>query len=100
MPNTSSSSHAWIAGAVIGAIAGLAIILGILFYFWKRHKRTKQVAEYDSAYGKAQLESDTNCIHELDSVPIGGELPANEAPANEVPANEAPAVELQAKNEV
>ncbi|PON21211.1 hypothetical protein TGAM01_v209937 [Trichoderma gamsii] len=95
---TSSQNHAWIAGAVIAPIAILAII-SLSFCLRKRHKRTKKQTEYDidSTYGKAQLESDTNGIHELDSTPIRGEMPANEAPANEKPANEAPAVELASK---
>jgi beta-lactamase regulating signal transducer with metallopeptidase domain len=95
---TSAPNHAWIAGAVIAPLAILAILL-LSFYLWKRHKRTKKHTEYDldSTYGKAQLDSDTNGIHELDSTPIRGEMPANEAPANEKPANEAPAVELTSK---
>lgn len=96
LPTTgSSSNHAWIAGAVIGPIAGLAIIFGVLFFFWKRQKRVKQI-EYNSTDGKAQLESDINGIYELDSTPIRGEMPANEAPANEAAANEAPATEVPA----
>ncbi|EHK51035.1 uncharacterized protein TrAtP1_009920 [Trichoderma atroviride] len=100
LQTTPSPNHAWIAGAVIGPLAILAI-LSLSFYLWKRHKRTnKQLDDdRDSTYGKAQLESATNGIHELDSTPIRGEMPANEAPANEVPANEAPAVELQARHE-
>ncbi|KAK1240332.1 hypothetical protein MKX08_007774 [Trichoderma sp. CBMAI-0020] len=97
--NTSSPNHAWIAGAVIAPLAILAT-LSLSFYLWKRHSRTNKQLDDDDrdpTYGKAQLESATNGIHELDSTPIRGEMPANEAPANEVPANEAPAVELQAK---
>lgn len=104
-PQTASSpSHAWIAGAVIGPIALFAIIL-LSFCLWKRRKQTEKQIEkqtdddHDSTYGKAQLEFDTNGIHELDSTPIRGEMPVNEAPASEVPANEAPAVELQARHE-
>ncbi|KAL6894945.1 hypothetical protein GGI43DRAFT_429061 [Trichoderma evansii] len=106
---TSSQGHRQTSGAVIGPITGLAITFGALFFFLKRHKRVKQV-EYDSADGKAQLESDINGIYELDSAPIRGEMPANEAPANEIPANEAPAneapaneapaVELQARKDM
>ncbi|KAM0455011.1 hypothetical protein ACHAPV_007898 [Trichoderma viride] len=79
----------------------ILVIFSLSFYLWKRHKQTKKQTDYDydSTYGKSQLESDTNGIHELDSTPIRGEMPANEAPANEVPANEAPAVELQARHE-
>lgn len=100
-PQTASSpNHSWIAGAVIGPLAIVAIIV-LSFFLWKRHKRTKKQTDYDhgSAYGKAQLESDTNVFHELDSVPIRGEMPADEAPAKEVPENEVPAVELQARHE-
>ncbi|KAM0471625.1 hypothetical protein ACHAPX_009282 [Trichoderma viride] len=95
---SSTSSSIQSAGAVIAPLAILAILL-LSFYLWKRHKRTKKHTEYDldSTYGKAQLDSDTNGIHELDSTPIRGEMPANEAPANEKPANEAPAVELTSK---
>ena len=40
-PSSSSSSKAWIAGPVIGGIAGLAAIAGLLFYLRRRRQATQ-----------------------------------------------------------
>ncbi|KAI9666568.1 MAG: hypothetical protein M1821_004504 [Bathelium mastoideum] len=46
--SSSSSSHAWIAGPVVGGIVGLAAIAGVLFWLQRRRRRA-QSTHYDLA---------------------------------------------------
>lgn len=95
-------SHAWIAGPIVGSIAGLAFALGVSLYFWRRRQRRQaKPNDFDPLHDKAQLHSDcipkpeldayTNTIHELDAQP---------APKRtEMPVNEVPTAELQTRDE-
>lgn len=40
---SSQSSSAWIAGPVIGALAGGAILVGLAFWIWHLHRRLAQI---------------------------------------------------------
>ncbi|KAL7937688.1 hypothetical protein V8C35DRAFT_293249 [Trichoderma chlorosporum] len=97
------SSHAWIAGPILGSIIGLAVICGILFYLWRRHgqanRATHNATNYDAPYDKAQLHSD--CIPKPEPQPVAiHELDSNAmCPRAEMSVNEAPAVELPVRNE-
>ena len=100
-----SESHTWIAGPIVGSVAGLALILGGLFYFWLRQRKAKGMGIEpdgpDPTFGKPQLHSDCiskpetkthaelhpECIHEIHGSPC---LHQAEKPANEVPAQELP----------
>lgn len=93
-------SRAWIAGPIVGSIVGLAIVLGVLFYLWRRH-RLSRPNTLDPMCDKAQLHSDcipkpeldaqTNTIHEIDTQPA--------PPRAEIPVNEANTAELQTRDE-
>ena len=93
-----STSHAWIAGAVIGPIALVIVIGAIALFMRRRGKRNRSaVVEGDDTKktddifkDKPQLHSDSLVRHELD-----GERPSNQTP--ELPVVES-AVELAARS--
>jgi hypothetical protein len=67
-PTVHKKSQAWIAGAVIGPLAGLAL-LGALFFLWKRKSRNTPVAgaaggheptAHNESYTKAQMAQQGN----------------------------------------
>ncbi|KAJ4388129.1 hypothetical protein N0V93_008734 [Gnomoniopsis smithogilvyi] len=93
---TSTSSHptskAWIAGAVVGAIAGTALLAMGALLFWRRRKRrgldekpTLRDADGDKTWGKAQLHGESLAVpaprlYELDGEHHSRELPVVEYP--------------------
>jgi hypothetical protein len=94
-------SHAWIAGPIVGSIVGLAILIGILYYVWRRRHRPIKLDTFVPMYDKAQLHSDcipkpeldaqANTIHEMDAQPA--------SPRHEMPVHGATAAELQTRDE-
>jgi LPXTG-motif cell wall-anchored protein len=94
-PNPDSSSdQAWIAGPVVGGVAGLALVLGIGFWLYRRRKRQRQpstitddVPELNPKPTPQQLESTETPKpkHEL----VGSEgIHSAEMPANEPAGHE------------
>lgn len=53
-PKASSSSHAWVAGPVIGAIVGVTLLILALLYFIR--KKRPKVQETEKHEDKAQLD--------------------------------------------
>ncbi|VUC21195.1 unnamed protein product [Clonostachys rosea] len=96
------SSNAWIAGPVVGGIAGLGIAILAGLWFWRRRSRRPSPAlEDEEHFDKAQLHSDCipkpmheaadGAIHEMQaSLPlkITAEKAANEPPCYELPADD------------
>lgn len=106
-------NRAWIAGVVVAAFITIAIPVGILFCYWRRHKRRPKRNSCDAAPDKTQLQSDcllktmpeadTNGIYELyvRPTPLGAEMPANEVATREVSVrDETTAVELDMTREL
>lgn len=101
----SSGNNAWVAGAVLGPVAGLALvaILAVLFYRRRQKRLSNDSSSNNELDPKPQLHSDcisatgqpgnvriqeassTGAIHEVEgSNSWPGELKANEAPAKEL----------------
>jgi hypothetical protein len=85
---SNSSDTAWIAGPVIGSVFGLAVILGMLF-FWRRRRRSQAAAHASSELDaeKPPAEMSHQVAYEMEgSSPIDlyVEKPANEYPGKEL----------------
>ena len=81
-----TTNKAWIAGPVIGAVVGLALILGIIFLL-RRRKQGPLAAALEPEAEKVPKELQAETIHEMEgSSPIDlfVEKPANEFPAKEL----------------
>lgn len=102
-PGSGSSdpdSQAWIAGPVVGSVAGVAIIVIAVLFIRKRHKR-RQAAEATAddykggtaLYDKPELPAEGIIRHELDAQPVvetTGKSPPQELHSGEIselPAN-------------
>ncbi|KFY36243.1 hypothetical protein V494_05188 [Pseudogymnoascus sp. VKM F-4513 (FW-928)] len=107
-PHSSTTSKAWIAGPVLGAIAVVALILGLLFYMRRRGRKTNITRdEFGSPYEKAELHADdvkkpvyeaaTHDIHEIEGSSHYLAQKLVEKPANETPAIELETVEAKEK---
>ncbi|CAI6014732.1 unnamed protein product [Clonostachys chloroleuca] len=96
-----SESNAWIAGPVVGGVAGLGIAIFAALWFWRRRsRRTTPVPEDGEHYEKAQLHSDCipkpvleaadGAIHEMQgsSPQKAAEKAANEPPCYELPTGD------------
>lgn len=91
------ASKAWIAGAVIGPIVVLALVLGSIIFLPRRSAGSKTNSQ-DQTYEKAQLHADSlpgpahnaadpdpGIVHEMPGTPSrAAEKPANEPPAHEL----------------
>ncbi|KAF2666097.1 hypothetical protein BT63DRAFT_427892 [Microthyrium microscopicum] len=83
--NKSSGSKAWIAGAVVGPIVGLALLVGLIFFCMRRNKKKKAVAaaptqdttqyggpnQYGSQYGSPNQQYPSPHDAKLAPVPYG-----------------------------
>jgi hypothetical protein len=95
-----SGTSAWLAGPIVGAIGGAALLFGGVAYFYRRHRprRTVDVVEplalepddLAVAFDKAQLHSE--CMPRPVPQELEGSFPApvSELNVNEVPAHEMP----------
>ncbi|EFY86232.1 hypothetical protein MAC_07755 [Metarhizium acridum CQMa 102] len=93
----SSGNKAWIAGAVIGSIVALALIIGTII-FLRRRSADRTAKSQDQTYEKAQLHADSlpgpgrkaadpdsGIVHEMPGTPSrAAEKPANEPAAHEL----------------
>lgn len=85
-------------------MVGSAIILGALFYFWRKRTKTNKLGDSDPTLDKPQLHGDSvpKPLHEVGANGVyemeGNYSPPIDQPMSEVPANEAPAVELPTGN--
>ncbi|KAK3300324.1 uncharacterized protein B0H64DRAFT_369590 [Chaetomium fimeti] len=109
--SSSGGSRAWIAGPVIGGVAGLAILVGIYFFFARRRKRPHNVEETwsgkpelpaESAAGPPktllEVEAESRPPQELDGAQYtSGYQQTHGAPA-ELAANEVAAREMDVKS--
>jgi hypothetical protein len=80
----SSHNNGWIAGVVIGAVAGLAIIIGVGYWIWYLHRRLAQSQKQQSPTEQTQLPPPKDesvqpaslvQVHELPTT-MGVEMPA------------------------
>lgn len=90
------ASKAWIAGAVIGPIVVLALIICSIICLRRRSANSKTKSQRQT-YEKAQLhadslpgpvqkaaDSDSGVVHEMPGTPCRAEKPANEPAAHEL----------------
>ncbi|KAF2754389.1 hypothetical protein EJ05DRAFT_479381 [Pseudovirgaria hyperparasitica] len=66
---TSSDSKAWIAGAVIGPIFGLALIGGIAFLLWRRKRNASSPIESPKTYAQPDVGNIVTHEHHTDYKP-------------------------------
>lgn len=82
---------------MVGSVAGIALILGALFFLWRKRQHVRSIGNVNPTFDKPQLHSDsipwplheigTRDIHELTGdYPHPAEKAANETPAAELPA--------------
>lgn len=110
MDTLKTAGNSWIAGPVVGSIAGLALIFGLAFWLWRRRRSRAAVppsTQPDEHLEKAQLHGDSmklpepiraelhpDSVHEMEgsaffevsSTSNPSEKPANEAVAHEMAA--------------
>lgn len=97
---TEHKSKAWIAGAVVGAVVGIALLMAGVLLFWRRRRRqlvdskpTASKGDASTIIEKAQLHGDSlpapAQLYELDGEQNSRELPVVEHP-RELPAVEMP----------
>ncbi|KAJ5446658.1 hypothetical protein N7445_001479 [Penicillium cf. griseofulvum] len=91
--NPHSEDRAWIAGPVVGSVAGVALVVVAAIFVMKRHKQhqsTKAVVDVNNEsgrYEKAELPAEGNTRHELASqntVELDSEIGAQELASREV----------------
>ncbi|KAH7312710.1 hypothetical protein B0I35DRAFT_437568 [Stachybotrys elegans] len=82
--NSNAGSQAWIAGPVIGSLAGLAMILGILFWVWRRRQRRQ---EDDESPAEERKQPEKPTIGQMD-YPASPATPASELPATNMDVHE------------
>ncbi|KAJ5993318.1 hypothetical protein N7451_009042 [Penicillium sp. IBT 35674x] len=83
--SSTSSSNAWIAGPVVGAIAGIALIGALAFWYFRRTRRSNGDAEGANSAGAAGT-ADWNRRRELPGTYEPPELQSN-APPSELHAD-------------
>lgn len=107
--NPSSSDRSWVAGAIVGSLAGLGLVLGLAVWRWRRNKPDKAAngtRPFDESFGKAQLHSDDmpkpiipiaelhpDSLHEMEG--SNSYIHRAEKPANEVAVGELSTTEVE-----